>query len=175
MRLRLLVCLPLAALVTFLLLVCASSLVSALERSVAVTPSATGPMPVARYETVCERLFRELHALSLEVSGCSQGPACAASPLFCPAALDEGIDRDYRRLRGALHEQCDFPLALIDHAWQGASEAISEHRSLAGATLTAGATRAPDAYVFVDGGCSGSEAARGLATNGEAGSARYSF
>ena len=120
MRLRLLACLPVAGLITFLLFLSAASLVSALERSVTGEEALLEPMRLTKLETVCDGLFRELHALSHEASICGERARCAErSPLLCPAALDEDVDDAYRRLRTALHAQCDFPLRLLDFAWQG--------------------------------------------------------
>lgn len=95
MRLRLLAFLPLAAAITFLILLSASSLVSALERSVTPGEDSSGPLVVTRFETVCEGLFHELHALSHEVSACAEQLPCDGSPLLCPTALDDQIDHDW--------------------------------------------------------------------------------
>lgn len=72
MRLRLLVFLPLAGLITFLAFVSAASLVSALERSVVSEDRLAEPMRATRYETVCEALFREAHGLSNEATACGE-------------------------------------------------------------------------------------------------------
>ena len=72
MRLRLLVLLPVAGLIAFLVFVSAASLVSALERSVVSEERLDEPMRVTRYETVCEALFREAHVLSNEATACGE-------------------------------------------------------------------------------------------------------
>ena len=173
MRLRLLAFLPLAGLITFLLLLSASSFVSALERSV-VPEEVPGPMRITKYETVCEGLFRELHALSHEVSSCSDRPACEGSPLLCPAALDEEVDHAYRRLRTALHAQCDFPLQLIDYAWQGPSGSIAQRTAMVEATGLH-ASHAGEPGLFLDATCGGGPDWLEAAASGEAEPSRYYF
>ena len=126
MRLRLLAFLPLAAAITFLILLSASSLVSALERSVTPGEDPSGLVVVTRFEVVCKGLFHELHVLSREVTACAEQLPCDGSPLLCPTALDDQIDHEYQRLRTALHERCDYPLSLIDYAWQRPRESIVE-------------------------------------------------
>ena len=174
MRLRLLACLPLAGLITFLTFFTASSLVSALEGSVAVEEPTLGPMRVTKYESVCEGLFRKLHALSHEVTGCSERAACEGSPLLCPAALDEEIDHTYRRLRTALHEQCGFPLRLIDYAWQGPSESIERSTAMLEMSRLPGA-HAGEPGIIVDATCGERHDWLEAATSGEAEPARYYF
>ncbi len=130
MRLRILACLPVAALITFLVMVSASS---ALEGSVSALEGAEGmrggrhvegfgaqaPIPLVRRESECDRLFREAHTLSHEVTTCELAPACNGSPLLCPAAQDARVERAFERLRSALHERCGVPLDLMDYAWGG--------------------------------------------------------
>ncbi|MEM9177754.1 MAG: hypothetical protein AAGC67_21295 [Myxococcota bacterium] len=172
MRLRLLAFLPVAGLITFLLLLSASSLVSALERSV-VPDEIPGPMRITKYETVCEGLFRELHALSHEVAACTGQSACVDSPLLCPAALDDEIDHTYRRLRTALHEQCDFPLRLIDYAWQGPSDSIAQRTAMLESTRPHAAHGEPS--LFVDATCGERHDWLEAAASGEAEPARFYF
>ena len=57
----------------------------------------------ARTNPQCDVLRREIHALSHEVTPCELAPECHGSPLLCPVALDPRIDREYERLRDALH------------------------------------------------------------------------
>ncbi len=171
MRLRLLAFLPLAGLITLLLLSSAASLVSALESSVVGGASSSGPMPVTKYETPCDALVRQLHALSHEVSHCGEATACGESPLLCPAALDEEIDQTYRRLRTALHAQCGFPLRLIDFAWDGPGGG-SEPRP----TGSASANVHPEEPLhFVDATCGERHDWLESAARGEAEPTRYSF
>ncbi len=124
MRLRHLVFLPIAAMIGFLVLASASSLVLALEGSVVSAfegsvHAETMAIRVSRYETVCDRLFREAHALSHEVTSCEARVACAGSPLLCPVAQDQQVEREYARLRTELHAECGVPLDLMDYAWGG--------------------------------------------------------
>ena len=72
MRFRLLVFLPVAGLITFLVFVSAASLVSALERSGVSEDRLAEPMRVTRYETVCEALLWEAHGLSNEATACGE-------------------------------------------------------------------------------------------------------
>lgn len=121
MRLRLLAFLPIAGVITFAILVSAASIVSALERSVVPPTAPEPPIRVSRFETECERLVRDLHELTHEASSCETQSACAASPLLCPVALDTNLDREFQRLRSALHARCDYSLGLLDYAWQGSA------------------------------------------------------
>ena len=116
MRLRHLVFLPVATMIGFVVLLAASSLVSALERSV---QGEAPPITLQRYETVCDRLFREAHALSHEATRCDVQADCEGSPLLCPVAQDVRVEREYARLRTELHAECGVPLDLMDYAWGG--------------------------------------------------------
>jgi hypothetical protein len=174
MRLRLLVFLPLAGLITFLLLSGAASFVSALESSMVPGEAGPGPMLVTKYETYCDGLVRQLHALSHEVGRCGETRSCDGSPLLCPVALDDEIDRTYRRLRSSLHAQCGFPLRLIDFAWDG------PHASDGGGRFgrEAGFLKTPARDgndPFVDATCGGRHDWLEAATSGEAAPTRYSF
>lgn len=120
MRLRLLACLPIAALIVALMLGAASPLVVAFERS--QDESVPRPFVVSRYETACDALRREIHALSHRVSRCELAPECRGSPLLCPVALDAGIQLDYERLRDALERQCGVPRGLVDFAWESGEQ-----------------------------------------------------
>jgi len=119
MRLRLIAFLPVAALITFLILVTASSFVSALERSLMTEPAKPTAYPVTKYETECDVLYREIHALSHRATQCDEVPSCEGSPLLCPAALDREVDREFKRLRTVLSERCDLSPGLLDYAWAG--------------------------------------------------------
>lgn len=122
MRMRLLAFLPFSILVTLVLLLGASSLVSALDRTIigiADSPDASSLIPLQQYESHCEALYREIHDLSHAATRCDERPECAGSPLLCPAAMDEAIDRDFKRLRRLLSEQCGLPRGLMDYAWGG--------------------------------------------------------
>ena len=174
MRFRLLVLLPLAGLITLLLLSGAASFVSALEISMVPVEAGPGPMPVTKYETYCDGLVRQLHALSHEVGRCGVTRSCNGAPLLCPVALDDEIDRTYGRLRSSLHAQCGFPLRLIDFAWEGphTSDGGERFGREAGFAHTpAGGGTDP----FVDATCGGRHDWLEAATSGGAAPPRYSF
>ena len=118
MRLRYIAFLPLAALMTLVLFGSASSLVSALDRSLSAEVESPS-MRLVRFETECDVLYREIHTLSHEVTTCQAEPTCSRSPLLCPVVVDEEFDREYRRLRTALNQECGVSLALMDYAWGG--------------------------------------------------------
>ena len=148
MRLRLIAFLPIAALITFLLLVTASSFVSALERSLMTEPAEPLAYPVKRYETECDALYREIHALTHRATQCDA--SCEGSPLLCPAAMDRALDLEFKRLRGVLHERCDLSPSLLDYAWVGGPEGGGPHCGGAHDWLEA-ATRgegSPGRFVF---------------------------
>jgi hypothetical protein len=129
MRIRLIAFLPIATLISILLLSSASSLVSAVER--AWIPHSTDLLPIMRvrqFETECEELFREIHALSHETTRCDESPECLDSPLLCRSAMDVEIEREFQRLRTALNERCGLPLRLMDYAWGDGEWASREGR-----------------------------------------------
>lgn len=134
MRLPKLAFLPPAIVVTWLLLIAAASLVSAIERSLFEARESAAVIRIERFETECDALYRALHALSHEVSSCEPASVCEGSPLLCASALDVEIDREFERLRTALHDRCDFPLGLMDFAWSTpAGHVPSESTSKCGA------------------------------------------
>ncbi len=117
MRLRLLAFFPLATGFALLLLFSASSFVSAVEQSGRSEQVAW--IPVSLLESECGTLYREIHALSHEISSCGEDPLCLGTPILCAGALDSSIDREYERLRTELNERCGVPLNLMDYAWGG--------------------------------------------------------
>ena len=123
MRVRLIAFLPLATLISVLLLSSASSFVSAIER--AWIPDSSDLLPIMRirqFETKCDQLFREIHALSHETPRCDESRECLGSPLLCPSTMDAEIDREFQRLRSVLNERCGLPLRLMDYAWGGGGD-----------------------------------------------------
>ena len=143
MRFRLIAFLPVATLITVALLSLASSFVFAVER--AWVPSPVDPLPIMRvrqFETECDELFREIHALSHMTTRCEESPECAVSPLLCPAAMDVEMDREFRRLRTVLNERCGLPLRLMDYAWGDDPSASRDSRetSMAGSERTDGSS-----------------------------------
>lgn len=157
MRFRLLVSLPFALGIVGLLLLSVSSFVSAVEaplgpdgRSAGVARSgyAAG---FATGESRCDVLRREIHALSHEVTPCANAPECHGSPLLCPVALDVRIEREYERLRDALHAHCGVPRGLLDHAWElGEQVEVADGCALAhdGWESAARGESAPKSYSF---------------------------
>ena len=143
MRFRLIAFLPVATLITVALLSSASSFVFAVERAWVPHPVDLLPiMRVRQFETECDELFRELHALSHVTTRCEESPACAVSPLLCPAAMDVETDREFQRLRAALNERCGLSLRLMDYAWgvDRSASRESHESSMAGAEHTGGAS-----------------------------------
>jgi hypothetical protein len=121
---RLFAFLPVATVITVVLLSSAASFVFAVER--AWVPDPIDPLPIVRlrqFETECDALFREIHALSHVTTGCEESHECSGSPLLCPAAMDVEIEREFQRLRTALNERCGLPLRLMDYAWEEAGSA----------------------------------------------------
>lgn len=176
MRLRLLVFLPLAGLITFFLLSAAASFVSALESPMVPGEAGPGPVRVTKYETFCDGLVRQLHALSHEVSRCGGPGACDGSPLLCPVALDDEIDRTYRRLRASLHEKCGYPLRLIDFAWEEKYEPIEDETIRREAGFARGQRSSLDeAGLFVEAACGARHDWLEAAASGESVPASYSF
>ena len=134
MHLRFLALLPVATAITFLLFFSASSFVSAVERTILAEPP-PGLIQVSAYESECDALFREIHDLSHEATSCdgeesaglrSSLVGCDRSPLLCPSAMDNRIDREFRQLRTALNERCGVSLSLMDYAWRAGDGAFSE-------------------------------------------------
>lgn len=135
MRNRLLAAFPVALMLVFFTLVGASTLVSAFDRASqggasrgessqddasqagADAPRKARDVEAGRFESTCDGLRRALHALSHAVVPCTLAPECNGSPLLCPAALDPAPQREYERLRDALHDRCGLPRSLVDFAW----------------------------------------------------------
>jgi len=147
MRLRLIAFLPPAALVTFLLLVSASSFVSAIEKSLAAESEAVLiPIRVQSYESECDALGRELRTLSHAVTNCDAEPLCLGSPLLCPVTMDANAEREYQRLRSALSDRCEVPRGLMG---SGGFVADSSGCGAPRAWLEAGAAGAKQPRQFI--------------------------
>lgn len=118
--LRLLVSFALSTVLVLLVLSSTSVLVSAIERQGDEASHEPAPIGEAIDPTAssCDDLRHALHALSHAVSPCALPPACQGSPLLCPIALDARIEREYARLRDALHERCGLSRSLVDYAWE---------------------------------------------------------
>jgi len=119
MPLRLLAFLPPAMLITALILVSASSLVSAIDTKLTPASPERPPLQVQRYETTCDVLHREVYELARHATPCARDLRCLGSPLLCPIAMDADLEREYQRLRGELNRECGVPLRLTDAAWGG--------------------------------------------------------
>lgn len=111
MPLRLLGSFSVALFVGFVVLATAGTWVSALEHGSDRVRADVSAAPD------CDVLRREIHALSHEVSRCALVPECHGQPLRCPVTRDPRIERDYARLRDALHAHCGLPRSLVDFAW----------------------------------------------------------
>lgn len=121
MRMRFLLCLPIAGVLVGLLFVSVASLVYALGREdESVVERIFDP---GSRESICDGLRHEIHALSHTVSRCAPAPECEGSPLGCALSLESNVDREFSRLRDALHEQCGLPRDLTDFAWQAGEHA----------------------------------------------------
>ena len=148
MRLRLIAFLPPAALVTFLLLVSASSFVSAVEQSlIAESAAVLVPIRVQSYESECDVLTRELRTLSHAVTSCDAEPSCLGSPLLCPVTMDANAEREYQRLRSALSERCEVPRGLMGGS--GGPVAEASGCGVHGAWFEAGAASATQPRQFI--------------------------
>ena len=119
MRNRLLVCLPIASLLMVVLFASVSTFVRAIELDDAAVDRS---FAVRSDEATCDDLRHEIHALSHAESACVLSPECEGSPLLCPRVRDGRIEREYERLRDALHDRCGLPRGLLDYAW-----VIGEH------------------------------------------------
>jgi hypothetical protein len=153
MRFRLLLALPISLVLVGIILVSAATLVSAIEgrSDEAGGPAAISAIASRAQTPQCDVLRREIHALSHEVTPCELAPECHGSPLLCPVALDPRIDREYRRLRGALHEHCGLPRSLLDFAWEvGTQTDLAETCELAhdGFEAAARGEARPTSYSF---------------------------
>lgn len=116
--LRLLLFMPLACVLGLLSIASTSALVSAFAHESEAAPA----MRVELVGESCDVLRHELHALSHAVSPCELPPVCKGSPLLCPVALDTRIEREYARLRDALHERCGLSRSLVDFAWDAGQQ-----------------------------------------------------
>ncbi len=154
MRFRLLVSLPLSFLIVGLLLVSASTLFAAGQASAPPAPSGPSEMVGSGAGSAivrCDRLRREIHALSHEVTPCELGPECHGSPLLCPIALDLRIEREYAHLRAALEAECGVPPERLDFAWEaGATFDLADRCALVhdGWEAAASGEAAPAIYTF---------------------------
>ncbi len=116
MRIRCIVFLPLAALITCVLFLLASSLVSTIELTLApvIAPfiladsggAATPTLELIRFETECEGLRRRIEALARDASSCDVYPGCLQSPIRCPIVMGEDLELEYDRLRRAAQSRC---------------------------------------------------------------------
>ena len=104
MRLRLLAFVPPAALISGVLLMSASSLVSALEST--FIPPVSSTFSIERFESRCEQLDREIAVLSRGATACDQDLQCLYSPIVCPIAMDPEAERNYQALQAERSDHC---------------------------------------------------------------------
>ena len=117
MRFRLIAFLPLAATAVALLLLTASSLVSAIDASLVPEPRMHAqPIRIQSFETECQMLSREFEELSRAATLCDRDPRCLGSPLLCPIAMDAELEARYQRLRRALQSRCEVSPEPIESA-----------------------------------------------------------
>lgn len=124
--LRLLVSFSLSTVLGLLFLSSTSLLVSAVEERGEST--AVEAISVELVAPSCDGLRHALHALSHAVSPCELSPDCQGSPLLCPIALDPRIEREYARLRDALHARCGLSRSLVDFAWEAGRQVETTDR-----------------------------------------------
>ena len=99
----------------------------------------------------CDRLRREIHALSHEITPCDLGPDCHGSPLLCPVALDPRIEREFARLRGSLESDCGVSTEPLDSDWEaGAAFDLADRCALVhdGWEAAARGEAKPPTYTF---------------------------
>jgi len=101
---RLIVLLPLAALMTAALFVLAASTHSLLERR--FVPEHAPAIRLVRYESACDRMEQRLAELARAATACDADPGCLASPLLCPIEMTVVHEREYERLRDRLEREC---------------------------------------------------------------------
>jgi hypothetical protein len=101
---RLIVLLPLAALMTAALFVLAASTHSVLERR--FVPEHAPATRLVRYESTCERIEQRLAELARAATACDAAPSCLVSSLVCPIEMTASHEREYERLRDRLQREC---------------------------------------------------------------------
>ena len=105
MRLRCIVFVPPAALVTGGIFLLTSSIVSALESTFA-TPEPVAHYEIVRFETECEALEEQTAELARFVDSCEALPGCLESQNICPSAMREELAEEYNRLRLEVQSRC---------------------------------------------------------------------
>jgi hypothetical protein len=101
---RLIVLLPLAALMTAALFVLAAFAHSVLERR--FVREHAPAIELVRYESPCERMEQRLAELARAATACDADPRCLGSPLVCPVEMTAIHEREYERLRDRLEREC---------------------------------------------------------------------
>jgi len=114
MGLRLLASFPLAVLMIAVLLVSASSYVSAIETRQDSNPNLV--LRLDRAESFCEVMIREIRAISRLATTCNLDLQCLGSPILCPITLDRKQERKYSSLRAQFERQCAASYSLGDEA-----------------------------------------------------------
>lgn len=117
MRYRLLAFIPPATLITTILLVSASSFVSAVETS--FVPDTSYAIQIQRYESDCDVLDRKIDEMSRLATGCDEDLQCLHSPILCPISMDDEEELTYLKLRRERSERCGSAPDLMDDALGG--------------------------------------------------------
>jgi len=105
MPLRCIAFLPLAAIVTGLILLLTSSLVSGLESTLVVS-SSNRVFEVVRYETECELLERRIEEVARDIRSCEALPGCLQTKNLCPTGFREELMLEWERLRLGVQSGC---------------------------------------------------------------------
>jgi hypothetical protein len=123
MQLRLLVFAPPAVLITAVILVAASSFVSALETS--FTPKTMNAVKIQRYASDCDVLYWAIHEISRSATNCDADLQCLDSPILCPITMGREKELEYQSLRTEFGRRCGvshrlkLPSGLTDVARSG--------------------------------------------------------
>lgn len=149
MGLRLLASFPIAALMVAVLLVSASSYVSAVEASFTLNSRTNVAIRIDRYETKCRELDRAIQQISRRATACDRDLQCLGSPILCPISLNEKEEREYRKLRGEFGRQCDGLYALTDESDAGFSIDFATCGGALDGPATSIRNRSSQARVFV--------------------------
>ncbi len=122
MRMRCVVFLPLAAVITGALFALTVSIVWALEARLA-PPPASPAIAISLHETECEQLRRRISELAREASACEAHPGCLHSPILCPIVMREERAREYEALRSAVESRCSGLPTYATHGWGSCTRA----------------------------------------------------
>jgi hypothetical protein len=146
MQIRLILFLPVAALIAALLLTLASSILSALEAE--LVPETAPAIKLVRYESTCAAIQRQVEEMARAATSCEADPSCLVSPIVCPVVMDEARELEYERLRDTLEDEC----GIVRTASYRSSGRTPYEAEICGVSAEAGAARsgepAPETFVF---------------------------